>query len=69
VDVGLAIGLVVILARLVVPLLIIRWPLAIVAWLILDAVDQTVFQTVAPDADLSWYQGDDKSLGLLASNP
>jgi hypothetical protein len=63
-DIGLAIGLAVILARLVVPLFIIRWPLAIVACLILDAVDQTVFQTVAPDADLSWYQGYDKSLDI-----
>ena len=53
----------VILARLLVPLLIIRRPLpAIIACLVLDAVDQTVFQTVVPDADLSGDQGHDKAL-------
>src|SRR5262245_66289946 len=32
--------------------------------LVLDAVDQTVFQTIAPGADLSWYQGYDKALDI-----
>jgi hypothetical protein len=55
----------VILLRLLVPLLIIRWPLpAIVACLIIDAVDQTVFQAVAPDADLTGYQTYDKALDI-----
>ena len=55
----------VILSRLLVPLLIIRWPLpAIVACLIIDAVDQTVFTAVAPDADLSGYQTYDKALDI-----
>ncbi len=55
----------VILARLLVPLLIIRWPLpAIVASLIIDAVDQTIFQAVAPDADLVGYQTYDKALDI-----
>ena len=39
----------VVLSRLLVPLLIPRFPLpAIVACLVIDAVDQTVFQAVAP---------------------
>ena len=64
-DLAQVIILAVIGARLLVPLLIIRWPLpAIVACLIIDAVDQTIFQTVAPDADLSGYQGYDKSLDI-----
>ena len=55
----------VILARLLVPLLIIKWPLpAIVASLILDAVDQTVFQALAPGADLAGYQSYDKALDI-----
>ena len=55
----------VILSRLLVPLLIIRFPLpAIVACLIIDAVDQTVFTAVAPDADLSGYQTYDKALDI-----
>ena len=46
----------VILARLLVPLLIIKYPLpAIIACLVIDAVDQTVFQAVVPDAI---YNGD-----------
>ena len=66
-DLGFAelIVVAVILARLLVPLLIIRWPLpAIVASLILDAVDQTVFQAVAPEADLTGYQSYDKALDI-----
>ena len=55
----------VILARLLVPLLIIKYPLpAIIASLVLDAVDQTVFQAVIPDADLSGYQSYDKALDI-----
>ena len=48
-----------------VPLLIPLWPLpTMIAALVLDAVDQTVFQALAPDADLSWYQGYDKALDI-----
>ncbi len=55
----------VILARLLVPLTIIRFPLpGIVACLVLDAVDQTVFQALAPDADLTGYQSYDKALDI-----
>ena len=55
----------VILARLLVPLLIFKYPLpAILACLAIDAVDQTVFQAVAPDADLSGYQSYDKALDI-----
>ncbi len=55
----------VVLSRLLVPLLIIRFPLpAIVACLVIDAVDQTVFQAIAPDADLSGYQSYDKALDI-----
>jgi hypothetical protein len=64
-GIGEFVILAVILARLLVPLLIIRWPLpAIVASLILDAVDQTVFQAVAPGADLAGYQSYDKALDV-----
>ena len=62
-DLAQLVVLVVIAARLAVPLLIIRWPLpAIVACLLIDAVDQTIFQVVVPDADLSGYQSYDKAL-------
>ena len=55
----------VVLSRLLVPLLIIRFPLpAIVACLVIDAVDQTVFQAIAPDADLTGYQSYDKALDI-----
>ncbi len=55
----------VILSRLLVPLLIIRFPLpAIIACLVIDAVDQTVFQTLAPEADLTGYQSYDKALDV-----
>ena len=55
----------IILSRLVVPLLIIRWPLpAIIACLIIDAVDQTAFTALAPDADLTGYQTYDKALDV-----
>jgi hypothetical protein len=56
--------LTVVLARLVVPLAIIRYPLpGIVAAMIVDAVDQTIFQTFTT-MDLSWYQGYDKALDI-----
>jgi hypothetical protein len=55
----------IILARLLVPLAIIRFPLpAIVACLVLDAVDQTVFQALGPGADLAGYQSYDKALDV-----
>jgi hypothetical protein len=55
----------VILSRILVPLLIIRFPLpAIVACLIIDAVDQTVFSALAPEADLTGYQNYDKALDI-----
>jgi hypothetical protein len=57
--------LAVILSRLLVPLLIIRFPLpAIVASLVIDAVDQTIFQAIAPEADLAGYQSYDKALDI-----
>ena len=55
----------VVLSRLLVPLLIIRFPLpAIIACLIIDAVDQTVFTAIAPGADLTGYQTYDKALDI-----
>ena len=55
----------VVLSRLFVPLLIPRFPLpAILACLIIDGVDQSIFQTVAPDADLTSYQSYDKALDI-----
>jgi hypothetical protein len=55
----------VILSRLLVPLLIPRFPLpAIIACLVIDGVDQSIFQTVAPDADLAGYQSYDKALDV-----
>ncbi len=57
--------LAVILSRLLVPLLIIRFPLpAIVACLVIDAVDQSIFQAIAPEADLAGYQSYDKALDI-----
>jgi len=57
--------LAIILSRILVPLLIIRFPLpAIVACLIIDAVDQSVFAAVAPNADLTGYQNYDKALDI-----
>lgn len=66
-DIGLTeiIVLAVIGSRLLVPLLIPRFPLpAIVAALVIDGIDQTVFQVVVPDADLSGYQSYDKALDI-----
>jgi hypothetical protein len=62
---AVAVGLGVVLSRFLVPLLIPLWPLpAMIAALVIDAVDQTVFQAVAPGADLAWYQGYDKALDI-----
>ncbi len=60
----LAVFAVVVLARLLVPLLILRFPLpAIVASLVIDAADQTIFQQLT-DLDLTSYQGYDKALDI-----
>ena len=54
----------VLLVRLGVPLLIPRFPLpAILAALVVDAADQTIFQNTT-DLDLSGYQGYDKALDV-----
>jgi hypothetical protein len=71
-----AVLLVVVAVRFFVPLLIVKWPLpAIIASLIADAVDQTVFQTFAPGIDISGgpdsdlnYQGYDKALDIYYLN-
>ena len=52
-------------SRLLVPLLIVRFPLpAIIACLLIDAADQSIFAAVAPDADLTGYQSYDKALDI-----
>lgn len=54
----------VVLGRLLVPLLIPRWPLpAVLAALVLDGVDQTIFQ-VFTDLPLDGYQSYDKALDI-----
>ena len=54
----------VIAARLLVPLLIPWFPLpGVVAALLLDAVDQTLFEGLTT-YDLAWYQGYDKALDI-----
>ncbi|MAT07065.1 MAG: hypothetical protein CL424_18690 [Acidimicrobiaceae bacterium] len=56
--------LAVVLARLGIPLLIFRYPLpAILAALVIDAADQTIFQNNT-DLDLTGYQGYDKALDV-----
>ncbi|MBE7162320.1 MAG: hypothetical protein INR72_13840 [Williamsia herbipolensis] len=61
---GTAVVLLVVAGRLLVPLLIPRFPVpAIIAALVLDAVDQTVFQQV-PGLDISGYQSYDKALDV-----
>jgi hypothetical protein len=56
--------LVVVIARFGVPFLIFRYPLpAVVACLIIDAADQTIFQNNT-DLDLTGYQGYDKALDV-----
>lgn len=60
----LLVFLIVVAARLLIPLGILRWPLpAILAALVLDAVDQSVFQTFTV-LNLSGYQGYDKALDV-----
>ncbi len=55
---------IVILARLVLPLFIPKYPLpAVIACLIVDGVDQTVFQTFTR-LNLDWYQSYDKALDI-----
>jgi len=55
---------VVLALRLLVPLLVFRFPLpSILASLVIDAVDQTVFQTFT-DIDLTYYQSYDKALDV-----
>jgi hypothetical protein len=56
--------LLVVLTRFLVPLLIPRYPLpAIIAALIIDAIDQTIFQTFT-NLNLDGYQGYDKALDI-----
>ncbi|MFV0308658.1 MAG: hypothetical protein ACK5OX_13045 [Desertimonas sp.] len=59
-----AVLLAVLATRLVVPLFIPRFPLpAILASLVIDAADQSIFQA-ATDLDLAGYQGYDKALDV-----
>ncbi|MEM9042514.1 MAG: hypothetical protein AAGD33_21725, partial [Actinomycetota bacterium] len=60
----LTVFLIVLLLRLFAPLLILRFPLpAIVFALMLDAADQTIFQTFT-DLNLDSYQSYDKALDI-----
>ena len=60
----IAIAVLVVGLRVIVPLLIPRFPLpAIIAALLLDAVDQTVFQAFT-NLDLTHYQSYDKALDI-----
>lgn len=60
----LAVFLLVVALRLGIPLLILRFPLpAILAALVLDAADQTIFQNYT-DLNLDSYQGYDKALDI-----
>ena len=60
----LAVFAIVVGLRVVVPLFIPRWPLpAILAALVIDGVDQTVFQTFT-SANLDGYQSYDKALDI-----
>lgn len=60
----ITIFLLVLLGRLIIPLFIFRFPLpAIVAAMVLDAVDQTIFQ-IFTDMELDWYQSYDKALDV-----
>jgi hypothetical protein len=55
---------IVVLGRLLLPLLIPRWPLpGVVACLVLDGVDQTIFQRFT-SLNLDGYQGYDKALDI-----
>jgi hypothetical protein len=63
-NIELLVFWVVAVARFIVPLSIPRFPLpGILASLVLDAVDQTIFQQF-PGLDLSSYQGYDKALDI-----
>ena len=59
-----AIVLLVVGARLIVPLFIPQWPLVIVAAAVLDAADQTIFQlwTELDTSETGSYQSYDKAL-------
>ena len=59
-----AIVVVVVLARLVIPLFIPQWPLVIIGALVLDAADQTIFQlwTDLDTSESGPYQAYDKAL-------
>lgn len=60
-----AVFVLVLVVRLLVPLAIPRFPLpGILAALVLDAVDQTVFQAVGASADLRGYQSYDKAFDV-----
>lgn len=68
-SVGAIIVVVVVASRLVVPLFIPRYPLpAILAALVIDGIDQTVFQSVLSASDwakiANGYQGYDKALDV-----
>ncbi len=69
-DTDLVVFLAVVAVRVLLPLLIFKYPLpAIVLALVADAVDQTVFQQLAPGIDISEsgelnYQGYDKALDI-----
>lgn len=65
-DIDLAVFIAVCLLRLGIPLLILRFPLpAILAALVLDAADQTIFQSITTlDLDELNYQGYDKALDV-----
>lgn len=61
---GTAVVLLVVAGRLLVPLFIPKFPLpAVIGALVLDAVDQTIFQQV-PGLDISGYQSYDKALDV-----
>jgi hypothetical protein len=63
-DLALAIPIAVVLARLIVPLFIPAYPLpAILAAMVLDGIDQTIFAATL-ESDLSWYQTYDKALDI-----
>ena len=66
-GVDLTVFIAVLALRLLIPLGILRYPLpAILAALVIDAVDQTIFQTVTDiDLDTFNYQGYDKALDIF----
>ena len=62
-DLGILVGILVILARFVVPLTIPKFPVpGLIASLVLDAVDQTIFQVTG--TEFEGYQGYDKALDV-----